>query len=566
MSEFIVSARKYRPQDWNDVVGQSSITDTLQNAIESGKLAHAFLFCGPRGVGKTTCARIFAKKINQKELNDPNEDFAFNVFELDAASNNSTDDIKHLIEQVRIPPQKGSYKVYVVDEVHMLSAQAFNAFLKTLEEPPPYAIFILATTEKHKILPTILSRCQIYDFSRITIEDMTSHLAGIAEQEGYEYENDGLAIIAKKADGALRDALSIFDQIASFSRGKLTYQNVVDNLGVLDLDLYFNLVDAINEENIQKSVLLYHDVINGGYDNHHFLLGLTEHYRNLIMAASPDTVHLIEAGDNVRSQYQEQFKTLDTAYILNALEVLGTADGEFRQSKNKRLLIELSLMQLCSLKAHQKKKSKRVAIIPPNGVKIEPQIQVDQVVPKEITLPDKVDVKAKEIRAFQPQPNDGKKVVKRKKAFSINQKLAEPSKKETVQQDSGGMSLERDNQPVNQDGLEAMWNKYANYIRKQGKVSFHTTLTTKKPRLDGNVIHFTINNAVQEEDFNLHRAEILEFLRTNLKNFDLQLQWKLEEMEVEANLYTPTQKFNRLVEKNPDIQLLRQTFDLDIDF
>jgi DNA polymerase-3 subunit gamma/tau len=349
MDNFIVSARKYRPNSWDTVVGQESITSTLRNAIKQSHLAQAYLFCGPRGVGKTTCARIFAKEINIAEGADPDQDFSFNIFELDAASNNSVEDIRSITDQVRIPPQVGKYRVFIIDEVHMLSQQAFNAFLKTLEEPPPHAIFILATTEKHKIIPTILSRCQIFDFNRIRIPDIAKHLAYIAEKEGVTTEADGLHIIAQKADGALRDALSIFDQIIAFAGNEITYQAVIDNLNILDYDYYFKVTDSLIKGDIPSCLLLFNEILNHGFDGHNFLNGLGEHLRNLMVCKDEGTVKLLEVGDTIKTRYLEQSAAVETQFLLQGLELNSKADVQYKASKNQRLLVELLLMQLCSL-------------------------------------------------------------------------------------------------------------------------------------------------------------------------------------------------------------------------
>jgi DNA polymerase-3 subunit gamma/tau len=358
MEDFVVSARKYRPQTFDDVVGQKNITETLLKAIDNNHLAQAFLFCGPRGVGKTTCARILAKKVNSlNETEVPQDrDFSFNVFELDAASNNTVDDIRNLIDQVRIPPQTGKYKVYIIDEVHMLSASAFNAFLKTLEEPPPYAIFIMATTEKHKVLPTILSRCQIFDFHRITIPDMVAHLKGIARAEGITADENALHVIAEKADGALRDALSIFDQIAGFAGNEITYQDVIENLNILDYDYYFQVVDAIIDGNKTKCILLLHEIIENGFDPHNFVNGLASHMRNLLFCLTEDTASILEVGENVRDKYFKQASNIDSRLLLNGLSTLSETDLNYNQSKNPRLMVELVLLKLCALKDRLEKK------------------------------------------------------------------------------------------------------------------------------------------------------------------------------------------------------------------
>ena len=349
MSQFVVSARKYRPQSFRDVVGQQAITNTLLNAIENNHLAQALLFTGPRGVGKTTCARILAKKINEQSGVTDDNDFAFNVFELDAASNNSVDDIRKLIEQVRIPPQVGNYKVYIIDEVHMLSTAAFNAFLKTLEEPPKHAIFILATTEKHKIIPTILSRCQIFDFKRITISDIREYLKYIAEQQGIEAEDEALQIIAQKADGAMRDALSIFDRVVSFSGDKITRQATSEILNVLDYEVYFKITDLILDNKLPNLLLELNTVIAQGFDGNHFIAGLASHFRDLMVCKNKATISLMEVGEETRKKYTEQSERATVPFLMEAIRIANDCDLSYRNSKNQRLLVEIALMQLASL-------------------------------------------------------------------------------------------------------------------------------------------------------------------------------------------------------------------------
>jgi len=358
MEHFIVSARKYRPQVFSDVVGQQAITNTLENAIKNDHLAQALLFTGPRGVGKTTCARILAKRINQESMDNPmaDEDFAFNIFELDAASNNSVDDIRTLTDQVRIPPQTGKFKVYIIDEVHMLSQQAFNAFLKTLEEPPAHAIFILATTEKHKIIPTILSRCQIFDFKRIGVLDIKNYLYKIAEGEKVEAEDDALHVIAQKADGALRDALSIFDRVVSFSGDQLTRKAVSENLNVLDHDVYFQVTDLLLDNNIPQVLITLNNIMTKGFEGHHFIVGLASHFRDLLVAKDAATVQLLEVGDTAKKQYLEQAKRSDIRFLMRAIDLANDCDLNFKSSKNQRLLVELTLMKIASITFDGKKK------------------------------------------------------------------------------------------------------------------------------------------------------------------------------------------------------------------
>lgn len=367
MENYIVSARKYRPDSFSTVVAQSSITTTLKNAIKNNLLAHAYLFFGPRGVGKTTCARIFAKTINCYNLTSDveacnecesckafNSGRSFNIHELDAASNNSVDDIRLLIDQVRIPPQVGKYSVYIIDEVHMLSAQAFNAFLKTLEEPPKHAIFILATTEKHKIIPTILSRCQIFDFNRIGVNDIADHLEFVAKSEGIVAEREALNIIAQKADGAMRDALSVFDQVVSFSGKNVTYQDVITNLNVLDYDYYFRLVEHFLKNEVPAVMMIFDDILNHGFDGHHFINGLAGHFRNLLVSKDPITVQLLEVGGEIKERYKKQVSECSTEFLLNALEMSNECDVQYKSSQNKRLLVELALMRIAQLTLKKK--------------------------------------------------------------------------------------------------------------------------------------------------------------------------------------------------------------------
>lgn len=356
MEEFVVSARKYRPQTFKDVIGQQAITNTLLNAIETNHLASALLFTGPRGVGKTTCARILARKINQPGYDDPTEDFAFNVFELDAASNNSVDDIRNLIDQVRIPPQTGKYKIYIIDEVHMLSSAAFNAFLKTLEEPPKHAIFILATTEKHKIIPTILSRCQIFDFKRITVKDAKEHLMEVAKSQGIDYEDDALHIIAQKADGAMRDALSIFDRVVSYCGKNLTRQAVTENLNVLDYETYIQVTDLILENNIPEVLISFNEILSKGFDGHHFIAGLASHFRDLLVSKTPATLKLLEAGEQAQKSYSVQSLKASQEFLLQGIDLANNCDLKYKTSQNQRLLVELCLMQLASITFDGEKK------------------------------------------------------------------------------------------------------------------------------------------------------------------------------------------------------------------
>lgn len=399
MEHFIVSARKYRPTTFKDVVGQQAITNTLENAIENHHLAQALLFTGPRGVGKTTCARILAKKINQDGTEKEDEDFAFNIFELDAASNNSVDDIRSLIDQVRIPPQVGKYKVYIIDEVHMLSQSAFNAFLKTLEEPPKHAIFILATTEKHKIIPTILSRCQIFDFRRIGVRDIKEHLADVARSEGIDADDDALHVIAEKADGALRDALSIFDRVVSFAGKNLTREAVTENLNVLDYTWYFQITDLLLENNIPQALVTYNEILSKGFDGHHFVMGLASHFRDLLVCQNQVTIDLLEVGEQVKTMYFEQSKKTSQQFLIQGIDLANTCDLKYKNSQNQRLLVELCLMQLASLTFQGEKKNSNSLvgdaslepfIIPPSHFKKSFSETIDQKITSAGSMPPKI--------------------------------------------------------------------------------------------------------------------------------------------------------------------------------
>ena len=471
MENFVVSARKYRPTSFESLVGQQSIASTLKNAIKNNHVALAFLFCGPRGVGKTTCARIFAKEINKYDSSDIIEDYSFNIFELDAASNNSVEDIRNLIEQVRIPPQRGQYKVYIIDEVHMLSNQAFNAFLKTLEEPPAHAKFILATTEKHKIIPTILSRCQIFDFKRIQITDITNHLAFVAKSEGITAEQEALNIIAQKADGALRDALSIFDQIISFSGNEIKYKDVIQNLNILDYEYYFRVTDALYNSDIPMSLNELNDILNNGYDGHQFINGLGSHFRNLLVAQDPNTLSLLEVGNSIKERYLEQSKKWDQRDLINSLEYCNKVDINYRASKNKRLLIEITLMQICGIKEDNNSIEKKTFVVKQkqsNELKntVSNEIQEDKAVDVPQILPKAKENDSKEVvNELAKKSNKSIKIVTFKdnifkKTISINPNSK--TNKQVEKNDDFVTKEEKRNKKVfSQEDLNRIWKQYS---------------------------------------------------------------------------------------------------------
>ena len=582
MEQFIVSARKYRPQTFKDVVGQQAITNTLLNAIESNHLASALLFTGPRGVGKTTCARILARKINQPGYDDPNEDFAFNVFELDAASNNSVDDIRNLIDQVRIPPQTGQYKVYIIDEVHMLTTSAFNAFLKTLEEPPKHAIFILATTEKHKIIPTILSRCQIFDFKRITVKDAKDHLAEVAKSQGVEFEDDALHIIAQKADGAMRDALSIFDRVVSYCGNNLTRQAVTENLNVLDYETYINMTDLILENKIPEVLMAYNDILSKGFDGHHFIAGLASHFRDLLVAKNPATLSLLEMGEAAQKLYGQQSQKVSQDFLLKGIDIANDCDLKYKVSQNQRLLVELALMQLSSIGFDGEKK-KSDFIIPPTYYrrndysisevkeplakiqkplaeeiqKVEPTTQkAEEIVDKEVNINNQPTTNNRETTTDNPQPKVSSMSLASIRAKKEMAEVQKSTIKEVVYLAS---------EPFTETEMLEQWLKYAQRIEDKGYRIVASLLTINDPILEGTTIIHELPNESSKIDFEKEKPELLGYLRRKLHNHDITIDVKVNETLVLKKNYTPQDKYNRLVELNPNLELMRNMFGLEIN-
>jgi DNA polymerase III subunit gamma/tau len=569
MEHFVVSARKYRPQTFEDVIGQQAITNTLENAIKNNHLAQALLFTGPRGVGKTTCARILAKKINQASGGDLDEDFAFNIFELDAASNNSVDDIRNLNDQVRIPPQTGKYKVYIIDEVHMLSSAAFNAFLKTLEEPPAHAIFILATTEKHKIIPTILSRCQIFDFKRIGVLDTKKYLEKIAIQEHIEAEDDALHIIAQKADGALRDALSIFDRVVSFSGKELTRKAVTENLNVLDYDEYFKTTDLLLDNNIPEVLVHFNTILSKGFDGNHFITGLASHFRDLLVSKDKITVELLEVGDNAKKKYLSQSEKCELKFLLQGIELANDCDLKYKSSKNQRLLVELTLMQLASVTFDGEKKNSKPYIISAvvfrsktakkssaKFVKEEIKIIAKQEAPainevSKITKPNTEVVKLE--LANTPRRSSGLSLK------SLKSK-AEVAKIEVDFEEVDGLPAD----DFSESKLLLVWEAYINLLTDEGKKSVASIMNSNVPRLENGMIHFQLPNAMMKDQLDRAKFPLVKYLREKLNNFKLDVVVDVNEEETRKYAYTPDEKYQKLREKNNAIELLKKTFDLDI--
>ena len=585
LEPFIVSARKYRPQTFKDVVGQEAITNTLLNAIDNNHLAQALLFCGPRGVGKTTCARILAKKINQDGTEVEDEDFAFNIFELDAASNNSVDDIRSLIDQVRIPPQVGKYKVYIIDEVHMLSQSAFNAFLKTLEEPPKHAIFILATTEKHKIIPTILSRCQIFNFKRITVKDAADYLKYIAEQQGVEAEESALHIIAQKADGAMRDALSIFDRVVSFSGKKLTRKAVTENLNVLDYDTYFDTTDLILENKIPDLLLLFNKTLSLGFDGHHFITGLASHFRDLMVCQHPETIALLEVGEEVKKHYETQTKKTSRAFLLKALEIANDCDLKYKTSKNQRLLVELTLMKLASISFDGEKK-KSDSIIPASFFTSQKESDEVAKIPQAVAEPAFEYTQEPSEPAPIPEPQNSLETPPEELKVEVEvkqppiQKILLKSSENRV----SGLSLSsikakkaHENvkaPPVNQEelpkdafneaDLQSHWNDLVQQLEKKGRKILASNFQIDVPKLKNeNTIWIELPNTTMKKEVEREQSLMMDYLKQKLNNYFISLHISVNEEVAKKFAFTPEEKYQKLKEKNPAIDLLRKEFDLD---
>ena len=585
MDQFVVSARKYRPTTFEDVVGQHQVAETLMHEINNNKLAQAFLFTGPRGVGKTTCARILAKVINAQDGGDPNQDYAFNIFELDAASNNSVEDIRHLIDQVRIPPQVGKYKVYIIDEVHMLSTQAFNAFLKTLEEPPAYAIFILATTEKHKILPTILSRCQVFNFNRIETKDMVSHLEGIAKKENISAELDALHLIARKADGGLRDALSMFDQLVSFGGGQITYDSAVDILSVLDLDTFFNVSFMLFQSQISDALLAYDAIVKKGFDGSTFLGGLASHFRNLAVSKETKTHSLLDVSDSFRVKYTEQSQQFSFAFILNGLSLVSEAEEKYKLSRNPRLLVELLLMKLGHLQSfiqnipsleEVKKKLSNTEPIKPSSFKNAPSIVEEKLKPAPPKITEEVAFIAKPIVQINTDKGklSGFEAFKRQKELEAQKSIEENEDDEidaTIGSETNALSevsdvnlsvdanLMGDSNSFKAEGAKpikvifhTLDEAYAGFYQTQGP-RISTCLKSLSYRLNESQLLIELSTSGQESIIEEIKPQMMQFFKAHLKSISIKnIGWEMGEIQVvERRPYTDKEKLDFLVKKHP---------------
>ena len=573
MENFVVSALKYRPKTFKDVVGQSAITQTLENSIKENHLAQALLFTGPRGVGKTSCARILAKMINSNGSVDENEDYAFNIFELDAASNNSVDDIRNLTDQVRIPPQVGSYKVYIIDEVHMLSSNAFNAFLKTLEEPPKHCIFILATTEKHKIIPTILSRCQIFDFKRITVTDAKNYLKVVAKAQNIDAEDDALHIIAQKADGAMRDALSIFDRVVSFSGKNLTRKAVSENLNVLDYETFFKITDLILDNAIPSLLIQFNQILARGFEGQHFIAGLASHFRDLYVAKSTETLELLEVGADTKERYKLQSERTSPTFLKEAISLANDCDLKYKTSRNQRLLVELCLMKLASINFDGEKKKSEGFIIPASFFKdknlSESKTESDQNIPQTNSVNSSTElpsveepetkynppkIEAPVIKGIKRQASGlSLKSIQQKKAHQIKQMDVE-IKEEDLPSDS-----------FTQDQLNEYWDTFVDKLEKKGKYNLAAILKIDTPKLtDDDVIQLKFPNSTNKIEVERNQFDLLQFLRKSLNNFNIRLEISVNEAMDKKYAYTSEDKYAKLLKKNPALETLKQTFNLDL--
>lgn len=568
MENYIVSARKYRPTTFESVVGQQALTQTLRNAIRTNHLAHAYLFCGPRGVGKTTCARIFAKTINcltPTENHDAcnqcescvafNEQRSFNIHELDAASNNSVEDIRSLIDQVRIPPQIGKYSVYIIDEVHMLSQGAFNALLKTLEEPPSYAIFILATTEKHKVLPTILSRCQVYDFSRITVADTIHHLQYVAQQEGINASEEALNVVAQKADGGMRDALSIFDQLVSFCGTNISYEQAIEVLNVLDTDYYFRLVNAALAGHVSEALLLLNEVLTKGFDAGHFVTGLAQHLRDVLVSKDAATVQLLETSDAIRQHYQEQAQRCAAKWIFNALDIVNTCDINYRTAKNKRLTVELALVKLCRLIEAPTQEVQQVQ-------KVQASAPATQAAPQPVTAPQPASAPKPVTPAAPPPPRPTigamPSLGNLGKLTSTPQATAQPIAAAPKAEE------QKRNNPFTLDQLKSAWVGQIKHFENEER--FKAMLTTYELVQDSETkFHITVDNQLQKKEFAKFGKQLMDNIRAVLQNDLIQLKVEVADYVATQVAYTSTEKYKLLKEQNPHLDELRQRMNLQLE-
>lgn len=571
MSEFVISALKYRPENFVDVAGQDSVTKTLENAIKQNQIPQAILFCGPRGVGKTTCARIFAKKINSIDIKQNFKNFSYNIFELDAASNNGVEDIRNLIDQVRIPPQVGKYKVYIIDEVHMLSGAAFNAFLKTLEEPPTYAIFILATTEKHKVIPTILSRCQIYDFKKITINDIKSYIEKIAKKENVKYEDEGLYLIAKKSDGALRDALSIFDRLVNYTQGNITKELAYDNLNVLDFEIYFKTFEYIINNDIYNCLLIFNSIIEKGFSEYDFIDGFGIHLRDLLVAKNKESEILLEQNESIKKKYIQQSELKNSKFIIDAISLVEEFSFKYKSSKNQRLLIEICLMKLCMLdpkKDDNGEDEKKKSIIDNSSKKLYNKSSINKI--KTYNNDNKEDSKPK---TSEVEFNDEK--LKNKESEKIENpnnlvsglSISSLKVKKSIEKEKKSRENVQDSkiktEKFSLDNLLISWREFYQYLSKEGEKNLASILQIDNPTIvNGYEIHYTLSNNINKSELEKNKKRLVDFLKKKLNNKLIDLKIHVNKESEKKYVFTTKEKFDMLKKINPSIDKLRKEFKL----
>ena len=546
MSDYLISARKYRPKSFKEVIGQEVITSTLENAVKNNQLSQALLFTGPRGVGKTTCARILAKMINEDKI-PSGSDYSFNIFELDAASNNGVDGIRNLTDQIRIPPQTGNFKVYIIDEVHMLSSSAFNAFLKTLEEPPRHCVFILATTEKHKIIPTILSRCQIYDFKRISVDDISSSLIDISKKEKIKYEDNAIQFIAKNADGSMRDALQIFDRILSSNSNELTLSNVMENLSILDNQVYFDLLDLIINNEIPKLLISINSILDKGIQGDILISGLGSFFRDLLVSKDNKSIALFNTDEETKSQFKKVSTKIDLDYLIECIEITNNCAINYSKSINQNLLVELTFMKLASLNHNDEKKKFNYKIIPAS------YFNSSLITEEKITQLEKNDIK--------PRLDID---IKQLSSSGLSLKSLEKKEEQTAKSSALDNETDLEENPYTETDIVALWENYSDMMEEKGRFNIASILRIDKPKLVENTISLTLPNSINKVELDIEKKEIIDYLRKHLKNNNIYLELIVDEKIEEKLVYTEKDKYDLMKKKNPNLEKLKDSFNLSI--
>jgi len=546
MSDYLISARKYRPKSFEEVIGQEIITSALENAVKNKQLSQALLFTGPRGVGKTTCARILAKMINEDKISS-GSDYSFNIFELDAASNNGVDGIRNLTDQIRIPPQTGNFKVYIIDEVHMLSSSAFNAFLKTLEEPPKHCVFILATTEKHKIIPTILSRCQIYDFKRISVDDISSSLIDISKKEKVKYEDNAIQLIAKNADGSMRDALQIFDRILSSNSNEVTLSNVMENLSILDHQVYFDLLDLIINNEIPKLLISINSILAKGIQGDILISGLGSFFRDLLVSKDSKSIALFNTDEETKSQFKKVSTKIDLDYLIECIEITNNCSINYSKSINQNLLVELTLMKLASLNHNDEKKKFNYKIIPAS------YFNSSLITEEKITQLEKNEIKPRLDIDIRQLSSSG-----------LSLKSLEKKQEQTNKSSVVDNKTELEENPYTETDIVALWENYSEMMEEKGRFNIASILRIDKPKLVENTINLTLPNSINKVELDIEKKEIIDYIRKNLKNSNIYLELIVDEKIEEKLVYTEKDKYDLMKKKNPNLEKLKDSFSLSI--